>query len=210
MEKAYQLLLNGLNSPQKLSDNSLIRLEKLMTVWDRVSCIILSTGFTRYKPPFLNAWGYPVTESRVAACTLLDRGIHRSKILTEETSSDAIGSIYFGMLLFVQPLNIRALSIVTSAFHIPRAQAIADWICSLSGWGTVPEVTFERAPDPVMSRDLEELVRAKEAEGLQNVDGLRQSIRTVSDMCIWLQIEHKAYSFDGQVDPLPPRLSRLY
>jgi DUF218 domain len=210
MEKAYLLLLNGLSSPQRLSSNSLIRLEKLVSVWDRTSCIIVSTGFTRYKPPFLDSRGYPVTESRVAARALLDRGVQRSKIFIEEASSDTIGNIYFAMLLFVQPLNIQALSIVTSAFHVARVQAVAEWICSLSGWRTIPNLAFETAPDPEMSRELEELVTAKEVEDLRNVLRLRQAIRSVSEICLWLQFEHKAYRFDAQVDSLPPAILHLY
>src|SRR5687768_15110996 len=100
MKKAYLLLLNGLSSSTELSRNSSMRLDKLLEVWDHTSCIILSTGFTRHKPPFLDEHGFPVTESRVAACALLSRGVERSKILLEESSSDTIGNLYFSMLLF--------------------------------------------------------------------------------------------------------------
>jgi hypothetical protein len=187
-----------------------MRLDKLLEIRDLESYIILSTGYTRHKPPFLDEHGFPVTECRVAASALLNRGVERSKILLEEISSDTIGNLYFSMLLFVQPPVIEMLSTVTSRFHVARVQAAAEWICSLSGWKVVPSIELQSAPDPEMSCDAESLVRAKEAEGIRNIKGLRCSIQTAEDMCCWLHTQHTSYRADAQPAFSPTPLGVLY
>ncbi|MEM9121473.1 MAG: YdcF family protein [Cyanobacteria bacterium P01_F01_bin.56] len=93
--------------------------------------IPLSAG-TTHKPPPLDVNGFPILEFVAAARYLQHRGIEGSRILPETVSLDTIGNAYFVRLQHIEPLQLQRLHVITSAFHLPRTQAIFDWIFALT------------------------------------------------------------------------------
>ena len=85
--------------------------------------VALSAG-TTHRPAILDADGRVQTESRAGA-RLSDRpGDRADRIFCEATSYDTIGNAYFSRVQIVEPLGWTRLLIITSNFHVPRAEAV--------------------------------------------------------------------------------------
>lgn len=206
MSKAYLVLLNGVRSPDELSPGSILRMDRLLEIAAAPgdeSWIICSSGYSRSRPPMLDRHGLPVLEARVAAHYLIARGIARSRILTEEASTETIGNIYFSLKLLIEPLQLRDLVLVTSEFHMERVKACMEWMRNLPGWAVTPAVTYEAAPNIYRSPELLQQRLAKEALGVENIHRLAERIRNVEQLCLWLHREHNGYRFDGEFRPAP-------
>src|SRR5689334_14924059 len=107
------------------------RFDLALSHWQGEYIICLSAG-TTYKPLPRDEQGYPVFESIAGARYLLMNGIPANKILTEASSYDTIGNAYFARTIHTDPLGLRHLLVITSAFHMPRTRAIFEWVFGLS------------------------------------------------------------------------------
>jgi uncharacterized SAM-binding protein YcdF (DUF218 family) len=63
----------------------------------------------------------PCTEARAMADLALRLGVPADAILLEEEARDTIGNAYFVARRFLEPNRWRAVRVVTSDFHVPRA-----------------------------------------------------------------------------------------
>jgi len=106
------------------------RLQRALDLEQGEPIITLSVG-TTHKPPPLDEHGFPIFESVAAASYLADHGIAPERILVEATSYDTIGNAYFSRVIHVDPAGFRRLLIITSAFHMPRTEAVFRWVYGL-------------------------------------------------------------------------------
>ena len=107
------------------------RLDRAIAMYQGEYLIPLSAG-TTHKPPPLDEQGFPVLEAIAAARYLAEQGIPPARILPEICSLDTIGNAYFARVIHTDPLGLSTLRVITSAFHMPRTQAIFEWVFHIS------------------------------------------------------------------------------
>jgi hypothetical protein len=163
--------------------------------------IPLSAG-TTHKPPPLDQAGFPVLEAIAAARYLWQHGIAPERILPEVVSLDTIGNAYFARVKHTEPLGLRRLHVITSAFHLARTEAIFTWIFQLSPPSQPYHLTFEAVPNVGMEPAALAARQQKEQAGLQQVQALRSRLTTLPALHRWLYAEHAAYAIGQQPDPL--------
>ena len=156
--------------------------------------ITLSAG-TLHKPPPMNAYGFPIYESVAAAQYLISKGVPANRLLTETCSWDTIGNAYFGLTIHLEPRGFRRLLIVTSEFHMPRAQAIFEWVCAL---GSIPRsLDFVSVPNDGLEEPALSARREKEERGVASVKALALKLGSLAKLHDWLYSEHDAYRSNG-------------
>jgi hypothetical protein len=167
------------------------RLKRAAAIQQGEPIILLSAG-TPYKPPPLDSLGFPIFESRAAAAYLLAHGIPASQLLTETSSYETIGNAYFSKAIHVDPRGFRRLLVITSSFHMPRAEAAFRWVYEM---GDVSyDLNFESVPDDGLDAGTLAIRVEKERRGLASLATLRARIRTPIEFHRWLFTEHKAYA----------------
>lgn len=171
------------------------RFERALAVWSGPLAggevfLPLSAG-TTHRPLALGPQGQPRFEAHAGASWLLARGVPESLILPEPVSYDTIGNALFARLLHAGPRRLRRLHVITSAFHLPRCQAIFDWVFSLPS--SEYELTYEATEDVGLSKDVLAARQEKEAAGVQGVAVLRSQITTLEELHRWLYTHHDAY-----------------
>lgn len=210
MSSCVLILTNGVIASGRPSLSTTLRLDRALHIWKPGQSLLLSTGYTKHHPVVLDRWGLPIAEAEAGARYLTEAGVPRVAIMCETLSHDTIGNIFYSYLLFIAPLDFRDVTIVTSAFHAPRTEMIAAWLFDLKGLTNRPNFAIVTAADPPMSPAAACLLKAKEDEGRVRVSQLRQRLRTIADVTIWLQRDHAAYAFDGVTTPLHRDLQGLY
>ena len=112
-----------------------------------------------------------------------------------ETSSwDTIGNAFFSRVIHVQPRGWRRLLVITSDFHLERAQAAFDWVYRVTPTAADCELYYEAVSDWEMDPALLRARYRKEREALNELTGLTTRITTMQDLHRWLFTEHRAYS----------------
>ncbi len=153
----------------------------------------LSAG-TPHRPPALDGRGFPIVEAKAGARYLMERGVDPARILIEGSSFDTIGNAYFSRVIHVIPRGFARVLVITSGFHMERAEAVFRWVYSFEAPGTPCAVDFAASPDRgVTSEDL--AGRAKrERSSLEIVRRVQKRISSFSDFHRWLFTEHGVYS----------------
>lgn len=98
--------------------------------------IVLSAG-TVHRPNYINSGGWPISEAASEAQYLLEvseddfkKPIPPELILQEVVSLDTIGNAYFTRVIHTDPMLLRKLHIITSAYHLERTRAIFEFVFS--------------------------------------------------------------------------------
>jgi uncharacterized SAM-binding protein YcdF (DUF218 family) len=117
------VLANLMDQDGRLNEDSLARLETAVAIVKEApqSCLITS------------GWNYrPDSQIRIAHA-MRDRarnayGIASGRILTDCSARDTVGDALFVKRNVVEPLRMRDLTIVSSAYHLPRVQQIFEFV----------------------------------------------------------------------------------
>ncbi|MEM6837092.1 MAG: YdcF family protein [Cyanobacteria bacterium P01_C01_bin.120] len=170
------------------------RLERAIALRPRPRFFIPLSAGTTHKPPPLDEAGFPIAESIAAAQYLLARGVAGAQILPETISLDTIGNAYFARVQHVEPLQLQRLHTVTSAFHLPRTQAIFEWVFGLPPHATAFHLTFESVPNVGLTAAVLQARTKREGASLATVQPLQRQLTTLSALHQWLYTEHAAYA----------------
>jgi hypothetical protein len=192
--KSYEAILipgGGVREHGALPDYVAARFDRALSVPGDALLIPLSAG-TPHRPPPLDRRGFPITEGRAGGDYLLRRGVPRSRIAIEESSFDTIGNAYFSRVIHVIPRGLRHILIVTSAFHMPRAEAVFRWVYRLDAASCT--LDFDASPDTGIDPDVLAGRIAKERAGLDALPPLIARIRCLADLNAWLFSTHDAYA----------------
>lgn len=173
------------------------RLDRAIALYQGEFLIPLSAG-TPHKPPPLDSEGYPILESVAGARYLLEHGIDARKVLVETCSFDTIGNAYFSRVMHVAPRQFRRLLTITSAFHMPRTQAVFRWVYGLPGLPGDSVLSFDAVPDTGIPSAALEARRRKESARLEALPALQSRIRNLAELHHWLFTEHTAYAAAAQ------------
>lgn len=171
--------------------------------------ITLSAG-TFHKPLPFDAEGFPVFESVVAAQYLQRCGIDASRVLFETCSYDTVGNAFFARTIHTEPLRLCRLKVITSEFHMPRTQAIFEFIFSERFSALDYELAFEVVSDEGLNQQVIAERRKRETESLQRFLARSGDVKNAADLHRWLFHEHNAYSLEGQREQLSPELLASY
>jgi hypothetical protein len=169
--------------------------------------IALSAGTTHLPPP-LDARGYPTVESIPAARYLHEHGVPRGRILIEACSYDTIGNAFFARAIHTDPRSLCRLLVVNSRFHMPRTEAIFNWVFG-AGPGRGYDLSFESTEDIGISPEALEARAERERSSLEAVRSLASSITTLSGIHQWLFTEHGAYAWFLRDDAYRPATGSL-
>jgi hypothetical protein len=181
----------GVRDQGELPDWSRRRFDRVIELHNGEYVISLSAG-TLHKPPPLDVEGFPIVESVAGAGYLIKGGISADLLLPETCSYDTIGTAYFSRVIHVDQRGFRRLLVVTSAFHMPRTEAIFRWV-----YGLAPhryELRFEQVDDVGIAEEALRARRSKEREGLESVKLLSTKIVSMPQLHRWLFTEHDAYA----------------
>lgn len=198
MERRAILIPGGGLTPEgMLPEWVRLRFDRALVRYAGEWLIPLSAG-TTHKPPPLNKRGFPIFEAQAGAVYLLEKGIPREKILVEACSYDTIGNAYFARMLHCEPRGLRQLHVITSAFHLPRTEAIFRWVFGLDVTGEPYDLSFEATPDAGIAPDALAARVVKEQEGLLRVAKQRKQFDTLAKLHQFLFTEHAAYRAQGE------------
>jgi hypothetical protein len=170
------------------------RLEQAIALNPQPQWFIPLSAGTTHKPPPLDTHGFPILESVAAAHYLHQRGIEGARILPETVSLDTIGNAYFARVQHVEPLQLQRLHVITSAFHLPRAQAIFEWIFSLPPLTTDWQLTLEAVPDVGLAGAALQARYEREQTSLATFRTLEGRFSNLAAVHRWLYAEHGAYA----------------
>ena len=131
MRKDAIIILSGRLTPDRtLDEESKLRVEKGVELFrKRISdCIIMNGGpglFTKEtnEGEYVPRGTHPV-QCEVMRDYAVSLGIPRDKILIQDYSSDTVGEAYFIKEMFLFPMNLKDIIIVTSTYHRKRAEKI--------------------------------------------------------------------------------------
>lgn len=180
----------GLTPEGDLPPWVLARFERALQRWNGEYLIPLSGG-TTHRPLALTSSGKPQYEAHVGAEWLMGRGVPEHLLLPESLSFDTIGNAVFARLLHTDPRGLRRLHVISSGFHLPRCQAVFDWVFSLPDSDYT--LTYEATPDAGMLPATLAARQAKERQSLETVEALRNRLGTKAALLDWLFREHGAY-----------------
>ena len=184
----------GLSASGEVTPWVQARLERAIALTPPPQFFIPLSAGTPHKPPPLDVEGFPILESVAAAHYLQQRGIEGDRILPETVSLDTIGNAYFARVQHVEPLQLKRLHVITSAFHLPRTQAIFTWIFSLPPFTEPWQLTFEAVPDVGMADAAWQARCDREQASLAAFQPLKLRFSNLAAMHRWLYAEHGAYA----------------
>ncbi len=141
-KRALIILGGGLTTQGKLNQQSKLRYDKAVQLHQQYDYLICSTGFS-----YSEKRKFPLTEAEVGKRYLCQQGIDHRKILLEEKSKDTLSNAFYCRKLYVDPLRIKNLAVVTSHFHIPRAKFVFSIVFPSNGYN----ITFIAASNPKLS-----------------------------------------------------------
>jgi hypothetical protein len=171
--------------------------------------VTLSAG-TPHRANYVTEAGWPVLESTSAATYLHEhRGVPYSDIIRETTSLDTIGNAYFFRTGIADPLGLRNFVVVTSALHMPRTQAIFDWMFQIMRPAPQHRITLRY--DTVADEGLDDaLITARQEREVASLRAFEEGVKLqipLTDMWFighvarWLFTQHRAYACHDQMIP---------
>jgi uncharacterized SAM-binding protein YcdF (DUF218 family) len=198
----------GVREGGVLPDHVAARFDRALEVAGDAIFVPLSAG-TPYRPPPLDGRGFPILEARAGADYLVRRGVDPRRIAIEESSYDTIGNAYFSRVIHAIPRGFRRILVITSAFHMPRTEAIFRWVYGLDGPGPACSLDFDPVADAGIDPDALAARASKERMSLESFHALAAGIATLAELHAWIFAEHSAYAA-GSRTPAAAVDPRLY
>ena len=135
---ALLVLGAGVNADGSLPALARSRVERAAELFRRGAAprLILSgrCGLMRRSEP-------DVTEAQAMASYAAELGVPRDALLLEDSSKDTIGNAYFTKREFLTPHGWTAVRVITSDFHVGRAETVLRKI-----WGAGYRIAFDAVP----------------------------------------------------------------
>jgi uncharacterized SAM-binding protein YcdF (DUF218 family) len=172
--------------------------------------VIASSAGTVHRPPPLDADGFPIFESVAAGHYLIARGVNPHTILPETCSYDTIGNAYFARTIHVDPRGFRRLLVITSAFHMPRTEAIFRWVFGLDVPPGGYKLDFESVSDEDIPSDVLAARIERERASLDRLPATIARIGSMRALNEWLYTEHAAYAVGLKPDKAAGRIVDTY
>jgi len=189
----------GFTAAGALHDAVCARLLRALEEPGEPALIPLSRG-TVHKPPPVDNAGFPVTEAGAAASFLIRQGCKPRRIATETCSLDTIGNAYFARVVHTEPAGYRRLLVVTSEFHLPRAQCIFEHIFGIDAPAQPYQLHFAGTPDTGYRAEALAARRLREEQSLATWRQSLQRLPSLAALHRWLFTQHTAYATGKESD----------
>lgn len=193
------VLAGGLQESGKVNIFVKSRLNKAIEIYNSVrkyrgACkIVVMGGGTYHKPPILNEYNYVIHESSSCADYLYRNDIPQKDIYREWASYDTIANGYYAFLNYIQPLNIKEFTLITSSFHILRAQTIFNYFNDIIFHSQINIQYIETENTDMDPTVLNERYERESNSRLSFKKNIVGKIHNIQDFTMWLYEEHCAY-----------------
>jgi len=193
------VLAGGNNLNGEVHDFVKTRLDKAIEIYNETieyrSCkIVVMGGGTYHKPPIINENQYVIHESTSCALYLTQHGnIEPTDIYREWSSYDTIANGYYAYLNYINPLQIKEITLITSEFHMPRSKVIFDYFNSILFQDKLVVHYIETPNDEMEKGVLKERSIREHNSKINFQKNIVQEKRTISDFTKWFYEEHSAY-----------------
>jgi hypothetical protein len=141
---------------------------------------------------------------------LIEKGISPDFIRIEKLSTDTVGGVYFSKTLFIDPLGIRNIVAITSAFHLKRVKAVFEWILSLSPTKENYSITFISTDDTSLPVEVLNARVKQEVKNVDLVNRLSKTIKTVKEFNDWLFTKHAGYAYGLELFKIDDDTKKTY
>ena len=154
---AIVILSNKLTPDRNLNEESKLRVEKGVELYkEGISSLIIMNGgpglFTEetIEGKCVPRGTHPV-QSEVMRDYAVSLGVPNNKVLIQDFSSDTLGEAYFVKEMFLFPMHLRNITVVTSDYHIKRAEIVFHQILGpdYSTEFISVKTEFENDPDTI-------------------------------------------------------------
>lgn len=149
-------------------------------------------GGTYHKSPIQNIYGHVIHESRSCSNYLISKGINYKNIKREWGSYDTIANGFFSFTNFILPLKLKECVIITSEFHMERAETIFNYFKNIFDSKVV--ITYLNSENNMD----EELLKIRKQREKNSVDAFKEGVVGKLDTCNkfieWFYSEHNAYN----------------
>lgn len=181
--------------------------------------IIILGGGTYHKPPHLNREKFVIHESTMGAKYLIDLGVDPGDLYREWGSYDTIANGFFSLLNFVIPLGINKLLVITSDFHLPRSEAIFNWVYGLWNKSILShhqqrpvDLDFLEVSTKYLDNEIIEARANREERSLITLKQIIERIDTLEKFHHWFYREHQAYNcnFNGSKERIDQTTAKSY
>lgn len=119
--KCLIILGGGLDEQQQLNQQSRSRYDKGLKIHRKFDCIVCCSGFTYRKNHLPSA----ISEAEGGRRYLLQQGVPEEKIISEALSKDTLSNA-FHCRKIIDKLEVKEITIVTSAFHMKRTMFLFE------------------------------------------------------------------------------------
>lgn len=169
------------------------RLDKAIELYDtKKSHILVLGGGTYHKPPFLNKDGFIIHESTSCAIYLSKNGINSNFILREWSSYDTIANGFFAFTNYINYLNLKKFTVITSDFHISRSKEIFNYFNKL--FNQNKEISYISTDSNIDNNTYAIRSKREEESKINFIKNIVNKINNPSEFIKWFYTEHKAYS----------------
>lgn len=153
------------------------------------------------KPPVLDSKGFVIFEADASARYLIKQGVNPKKIIKERASYDTVGTFHF-LRNMLENTGLRKLLIITSEFHMPRTEMIANFVLRYEPISSFYSLCFQSTPNSGIDASDLEIRIEKEKKSFDRDQRILEKMRDWKMFSAWLLTRHEAYRSDSLVNPL--------
>ena len=188
----FIVLGGGLNYDGTLPEHVQNRIDWVINRQTRVDIVLFSALYSLNVSPKLSEDGFPLSEAHEMAKYFLKKQNVKCKVFLENASFDTIGSAMFVRLHYLDRLhfNLKNLYLISSDFHIERAERIYRKILSLSP----NPIRNKLNPVGVKTRIKNQARSKREKSSLAIFNEIYRDIHTMSASLDWMFSHHKSYN----------------
>lgn len=197
MKKWVILVLCGwINENWLPSKQTILRLKKAIKLYNWKQFIITMWRGTLYKAQFIDKRWYTMDEATIAADYLYQHWIPSKDIKIERFSFDTLWSIYFTKIFYLDVLEPKTISVITSKFHIERTKIIFKWLYMLCNKKI--NIKYIKTNDCLDDKTLQNRI-TKEKDWIRNISNLMKKIKNRKELTEWLFKDHAAYAYKKRI-----------
>ena len=182
------------------------RLDRALERGGAARYLIPLSAATVHKPAVLDERGQPILEAVAAARYLMARGCDARRILPETMSYDTVGNALFCRLIHTDPLKLRRLLVITSAFHMERTEIVFGWIFGADPPAPPYRLDFEATADVGISAEALAARYARERAGVVQARATAEQYRTLAEIHRFV-FTGARYLCAGEVGRTPGRVA---
>jgi uncharacterized SAM-binding protein YcdF (DUF218 family) len=202
----------GLTADGDAPDWVRARLDRALELFEvnREARVVLLSRGTPHKPPPLDPDGRPIDEAYVSAEYMRERGVPSEQLLQDTWSLDTIGNALFLRLMHLDPRRLRRVAVITNAFHMPRVEAIFEWVLALPPAPVRFTTSYVPVPDLGLTDEQLEARRSKESASLSKLRVTMSQIGSMQQLHAFIFERHGSYATGIPKVPVSKELAASY